>query len=286
MNQNKRERLWQPYQQEMWTQMWRKNPYTLQEMVDDNRWVGVKYSPLLSYVLKYARKDERVLEAGCGMGQWVIYLAELGYKITGLDFSLPTVKMIHKLYPDLDFVYGDVTDFEYPDCTFGAILSWGVMEHFEAGPQKVLSEAYRILKHGGVLFVTVPCDHYLFRFSMPLLRLKRALGRTKLVRRFTGNPYNQTKFTEHRFTKRQFLNHTIAVGFRVAELHPVNPERGLAVWARLMLSYHGRKGKTFEKSSSERWEGLTLWGSLLSWALNTVSPWMTPDQIFIVVIKP
>ena len=36
-------------------------------------------------------KSKRVLDIGCGLGDWVMYLHDKGFDITGLDISQKTV---------------------------------------------------------------------------------------------------------------------------------------------------------------------------------------------------
>jgi len=40
----------------------------------------------------------RMLDGGCGLGDWTLYLAEKGYQVTGIDLSRSTIQVtpIHK----------------------------------------------------------------------------------------------------------------------------------------------------------------------------------------------
>ena len=40
-----------------------------------------------SFILKYFKKEWEILEAGCGLGRWMIHLDDLGYSMTGIDLS-------------------------------------------------------------------------------------------------------------------------------------------------------------------------------------------------------
>ena len=51
---------------------------------------------------------------------------------------------------------GDILDIRYPDSSFEAYISMGVVEHFEDGPVPALKEAYRVLKPNGLIFVSTP----------------------------------------------------------------------------------------------------------------------------------
>ena len=150
-------KLWQNYQRDYWTKSWEGSSFSIEEKSD-----AVKNSnALLPAIIKYTPASAKILEAGCGMGQWVMVLDQMGYNITGLDFSESTIEKLQAEYPNLQFVVGDVTDFEFKDESFDAMLSWGVIEHFEEGPSQALSEAYRVLSKDGISFVTVPCKNIL-----------------------------------------------------------------------------------------------------------------------------
>jgi SAM-dependent methyltransferase len=100
----------------------------------------------------------RVLDAGCGPGEWVILLRNLGFDAEGLDYSPELVARLRQEYPDLRWNSGDIRQMPYPDDSFDGIISWGVIEHDEAGPQLALREFFRVTRPGGVIAVTVPRD--------------------------------------------------------------------------------------------------------------------------------
>lgn len=100
----------------------------------------------------------RILDGGCGMGEWVNYLKDRNFSPVGLDISSSTVERLRTTFSDTEWVVGDINALNYEDKSFDAYISWGTFEHFEAGLRKPISEAYRILKPGGYLFITVPQD--------------------------------------------------------------------------------------------------------------------------------
>lgn len=119
---------------------------------------------------KYINQDMKILESGCGSGKWVFYYTRKGYDITGLDWSEKTVRSIKKYDDNIKIVQGDARNSTFPDEEFDLILSLGTIEHSIEGPDKALADAYRLLKHDGLLIVTVP-------IMTPIrqhLRIKRA----------------------------------------------------------------------------------------------------------------
>jgi len=105
---------------------------------------------------KYIEPGGVILEGGCGVGQEVQKLKNIGYKPIGVDYAKRTVKTVNKYKPELDVRLGDVTKLSFEDNYFDAYWSFGVIEHFYEGYGSILSEMSRVVKKGGYLFVTFP----------------------------------------------------------------------------------------------------------------------------------
>jgi len=101
-------------------------------------------------------RDAPILEAGGGPAHIVYYLRQRGYPIIGLDYALEALSATHHSLPDLPLLVGDVHALPYVTNSLGAYLSFGVVEHFEQGLRPALTEAFRALRLGGVLVLTVP----------------------------------------------------------------------------------------------------------------------------------
>lgn len=99
-----------------------------------------------------------VLDAGCGMGEWVSFLNSRGVECAGLDFSRKMIERNRSEWPKYAWIEGETQHIPAPDNAFNAIISWGVIEHDYEGPERALQEFYRILRPHGRLLVTVPVD--------------------------------------------------------------------------------------------------------------------------------
>src|SRR5262249_3570807 len=93
-----------------------------------------------------------------------------------------------------------------------AVLSLGVVEHDERGPEELLVETHRILKSGGVLILSVPYDNLLRRLVVN--RLHARLTRRRLPAGWT------TCFTEHGFRGPEIRAALERAGFEVLARHP------------------------------------------------------------------
>lgn len=112
----------------------------------------------------YLPKDKLILEAGSGLSAALITLRRMGYRVTGLDYAENALHISRQYDPSLILAAGDVHALPYADESFGAYLSFGVLEHFEAGMAQPLAEAYRVLDHGGILVLTIPYPNVVNRF--------------------------------------------------------------------------------------------------------------------------
>jgi ubiquinone/menaquinone biosynthesis C-methylase UbiE len=112
---------------------------------------------------KYLPIGSKVLEGGCGRGDKVYALQLKGFNSYGVDFATETIKKINRYAPELKVTLGDVENLDFPDEFFDGYWSLGVIEHFYQGYELVLLEMKRVLKKGGMLFVTVPVMSWLRR---------------------------------------------------------------------------------------------------------------------------
>ncbi len=103
-----------------------------------------------------------VLDLGSGTGRHVVYLARNGFSVFGLDNSPEGIKMTRRWLAEeglaADVQLASMTEkFPYEDDFFDAVVSVQVIHHADIGTiRKMAQEITRVLKTGGLLFVTVP----------------------------------------------------------------------------------------------------------------------------------
>jgi ubiquinone/menaquinone biosynthesis C-methylase UbiE len=127
------------------------------------------------FLLGEVRPGDRVLDLGCGTGEFTAALAEAGAQPIGLEVAQAALERARARHPGLDFRLVPI-DGPLPleDNSFDVVWASEVVEHV-ADTARWLSEARRVLVPGGRLLVTTPSHGRLRvalggveRFSEPL----------------------------------------------------------------------------------------------------------------------
>ena len=104
----------------------------------------------------------RVLDVGCGVGQYVKVANLLGYKAEGLEFSRQAVEIAQA--HGMNVRQGDMRAMPYEDASFDLVIAGGSMEHFR-DTETAVREVRRVLKPSGILVGNVPYRYTLFIFA-------------------------------------------------------------------------------------------------------------------------
>ncbi|MBW4441835.1 MAG: class I SAM-dependent methyltransferase [Plectolyngbya sp. WJT66-NPBG17] len=116
---------------------------------------------LLAQLLQAPNVDRqsKILDLGCGDCCTLELLAALGFRaLHGIDLTIkPTVDGAYQLYQ------GDLTATSFSDSSFDVAVSISVIEH-GVNLNAFFREAYRLLKPGGLLFVTT--DYWQTKISI------------------------------------------------------------------------------------------------------------------------
>jgi len=141
-----------------------------EKLVEENslrdNYVDVTYDeshhPFTEYPLKLAnylvsryglKRDSKLLDVGCGRGEFLKGFSISGLKVYGLDRSLQAKKhcpeaIVHAINLERD-------PFPFDDDTFDVVYNKSLIEHFYY-PEKLVVEMHRVLKPGGLLIILTP----------------------------------------------------------------------------------------------------------------------------------
>ena len=124
-------------------------------------------------MLAHLPRGGLVLDAGCGSAKWPIYLRSLGYRVVGVDVSRDACALARSADPDLGVAVADVRRLPVKRHSVDAVLSLGVVEHDERGPDHALAEVRRVLRPGGLFALTDPSVDDLPGWPRPLWTIAR-----------------------------------------------------------------------------------------------------------------
>ncbi len=100
---------------------------------------------------------DRVLDAGCGMGQWSVAFAKLNNKVEGIDVDSGRLFVANelikstKLESKVNFQYASLEEIPFQANSFDAVFCYSVI--MLTSVKKSLKEFNRVLKPGGKLYV-------------------------------------------------------------------------------------------------------------------------------------
>ncbi len=193
--------------QEFWAEHWAGE--------DIGRLVRVaSTSPLTSLIEAALPAGGRILEAGCGLGQYVILLRARGRAAMGADWSLDALSRCRTAAPSTPLAVMDLARLAVKTGSLAAYISLGVVEHDESGPGAVVAEAVRVLAPGGRLLLSVPYWNGV-----------RRILTTRLVREARRIRAAGGQFYQFAFSRREVRAFLEAHGLRLVSWHPYDPAR-------------------------------------------------------------
>lgn len=94
-----------------------------------------------------------VLDIGCGAGILANALAKEGHRVAGIDLSENSLKLARETdtTQKVDYRPANAYSLPFSDGSFDAACAMDVLEHVEE-PQRLIAEAARVLKPGGLFF--------------------------------------------------------------------------------------------------------------------------------------
>ncbi|HAB15173.1 MAG TPA: methyltransferase domain-containing protein [Verrucomicrobiota bacterium] len=180
-------------------------------------------------------RGKRLIDCGCGAGEYVVALGERGAEAVGVEYMAEKVAQFVAAHPDDSRVSaGDIENLPYADGTFDLALLNEVLEHVPNDAQ-ALVEVRRVLKPGGSVIVFSP--NRLYPFETHGVHLRRP--RRRIAHYVPFIPYLPLPLG------RAFLEYW-ARNYWPGQL------RRLVTQAQFRVRYHGFIWQTFENISGNQ----------------------------------
>jgi|FaiFalDrversion2_1042247.scaffolds.fasta_scaffold00209_5 SAM-dependent methyltransferase len=136
----------------------------LQTLPRAERWKRLRAVQTLARFVCHYRANGRLLDIGCGTGEFLHEMQKLGWEVEGIEPN-NYASAIAKKYYYLRVFVGPVEKFESPQSTYDVITMWDVLEHLSS-PSSIMRRVYYWLRDDGILIFSTPnimsFDAYLF----------------------------------------------------------------------------------------------------------------------------
>lgn len=152
---------------------------------------GYPYPPRrneVALVFKFLdpKKNEKILDIGCGDGVWYLELKKRKVEVIGLDLSDYDLNKLKErarvLNVNPDVIKADAQKMPFGENSFDKVYSISTLEHIE-NDKKVFGEVARVLKPNGLLIISIPMKEVplLTKLAVKLPRPIKKLFYNKLV---------------------------------------------------------------------------------------------------------
>ncbi len=198
----------------------------------DNPFAGGRHR--LAFDLMENKTGMKILDVGCSKGGFLSSLRHSKNQLYGIDPDERSIAHLHTSYPDIQAIIASGEELPLASSAFDLIFALDVIEH-ASNDQRIINEIFRVLKHNGVLILSVPhqgpfafFDIVNFKFYFPNLhRLAyRLTGKMEAYRtKFTqGHLYgnfsiNPNQSNRHRHYSLKRISSLLGLHFQIKRIH-------------------------------------------------------------------
>lgn len=120
----------------------------------------VEFFTTVKYIESYLKPGDRILDIGAGAGEYSLYFAEKGYRVSAVELSDNNIRAFRRKLEQrpklpVELYQGNAMDLScFADESFDIVLLFGPLYHLhkETDRQRCIAEARRVCKKDGTLF--------------------------------------------------------------------------------------------------------------------------------------
>lgn len=130
-------------------------------------------------LLRHSCRNKKVLDYGCGLGNYSVLMAKSGGEVTGIDISDVSIEVAREVAiregvdKQTRFLVMNCEALEFDDDSFDIIFNSGTLSYLDL--QKALSEIVRVLKPDGIFLGIDTLGHNLLLNLNRKIKMKRKL---------------------------------------------------------------------------------------------------------------
>jgi SAM-dependent methyltransferase len=128
------------------------------EVCGSPEWAAHIQTEILPSLTQHADLGGEMLEIGPGPGAATAWLCDRVKRLTAVEIDEEAAATLAASYEgsNVEIVVGDATDLGYPDESFDSVGSFTMLHHVPTAAlqNKILAEAFRVLRPGGVLLAS------------------------------------------------------------------------------------------------------------------------------------
>ena len=136
-------------------------------------------------------ENSLILDLGCGAGTYCRIMADLGYRVVGVDYSIGSIKKARQLNYDKSIVFNVAEAYHLPfkDKSFDIVICIGVLQTL-SNEKNAFIEIDRILKSDGILFLDTLNNLCITEFTKRLKFITPVLRNPSDIQNFSLKTYN------------------------------------------------------------------------------------------------
>lgn len=173
-----------------------------------------KYIDQILFSMMKDVKGKKILDAGCGSGNYCKILADMGAEVAGIDISPGMIDLAKERCKDykIDFWVSDIENTRFEDNEFDIVIS-AFSLLYKKNLRSVLKEFKRLLKKDGEVYIVIP---------HPIRKMMKYTNDYFETGRHWQNHGEMSFFNYYR-TVEEYINTLTSEGFSIKEIREPKP---------------------------------------------------------------